>query len=168
MLPSPVKDFAAGLEAAFPVIRAEAMALARDEFVPWPLHHAYVGDWLVYPLFLESWPAALGTEFTAHVRRCPQSTAILRRLGARAAAFSRLEPGAHILPHRDADDPGVLRHHLGLVTGSGGYLRVGDEWIEWAEGRVDAFDGQVEHEALNLGQSPRLVLLTDYLVRGPG
>lgn len=164
MLPAPVKAFADGLVESFEVIRDEATSLERSEYVPWPLHSAYVGEWLIYPLFLSSWPAPLGSDFSAQQRRCPRTTGILRGLGARSAAFSRLEPGAHILPHRDAEEPGVLRHHLGLVTGSGGYLRVGDEWIEWEEGKVDAFDGQTEHEALNLGQSPRLVLLADYVV----
>lgn len=161
MILRPDDDFAKGLVAACPRIAAEGSALPKAEFEPWPLYQGYLGEWLVFPLFLHSWPPALGSDFTRNQERCPDTTAVLRRLGARAAAFSRMEPGCHILPHRDAPEPGVRRYHLGLEVPRGAFLRVGNQWEEWTAGAVLEFDGQIEHEAVHHGRSPRLVLLAD-------
>jgi len=155
------EPFAAGLRRHFREIRSEALALVREDYQPWPLLDAYTGDWRVFPLFLRSWPAALVVDAERNEARCPRTVAALRGLGACAAAFSWLEPGTNILPHRDAPDPGVVRTHLGVSVGRGAFLRVGDEWWEWTDGEALSFDGQLEHEVLHLGRERRIVLLAD-------
>lgn len=142
---------------------AELDRLEPACFVPWPQRAAYEGaDWLVFPLFLDSHPADLPVDFAANQSRCPESTRILRGLGVLAGAFSRMEPGCHILPHRDHPRPNVLRAHLGLRVPPGSQLRVGQDRGAWQEGRCLVMDGQVEHETANLGSEARTILLVDF------
>jgi beta-hydroxylase len=81
-----------------------------------------------------------------------------------SAAFSRLAPGCHILPHVDRYFPGVVRAHLGLIVPPGARARIGSTYATWAEGKVLLFDGQIEHEVANLGPEPRTVLLADFVL----
>lgn len=42
-------------------------------------------------------------------------------------------------------------------------MRLGDQWLEWGAGEVFAFDGQIDHETVNLGKEPRLILMADFV-----
>ncbi len=151
------------LERRHAVFRGELDQLSRHDFVAWPQRAAYEGaDWLVFPLFLESYPVDLPVDFERNQARCPASMRVLRDLGVLAAAFSRLEPGCHILPHRDHPHSRILRAHLGLRIPDRALLRVGQTQGCWTEGRCLLFDGQLEHETANLAGEPRTVLLVDF------
>lgn len=160
-------SFCAALERLYPLIRSEHDALAPEEFRPWPVPGAFTGSgrWLVFPFFLRDRPPELKGDFAAERARCPMTVAALRSLpGIDSAAFSRLEPGCHILPHIDKYFPGVVRAHLGLVVPAGAQARVGTFHTEWREGRALLFDGQVEHEVVNGAATPRTVLLADFVL----
>ena len=81
------------------------------------------------------------------------------------AGFSRLAPGAHIVPHRGYEGYSgyVLRLHLGLDVPAGCGIRVGTETKGWQEGKCLVFDDSFEHEAWNRGDRTRTVLLCDFL-----
>jgi aspartyl/asparaginyl beta-hydroxylase (cupin superfamily) len=59
--------------------------------------------------------------------------------------FSRVLPGTRIPLHCGPTNA-RLRLHLGLVAAVGAELRIGDETLEWREGRVFVFDDSFEHE----------------------
>lgn len=157
------RQFETGLRERWREIRDEAVAVPEQDFVPWPDYAAYHGGWLVFPLLLRSWPEGLVADFAANRARCPVTVAALEQLGACGGVLSRMEPGCHILRHRDAPDPGVLRAHLGLSCPGGAWMQVGDEFVEWSDGEVFVFDGQREHETRNTGRRSRLVLLADFV-----
>lgn len=154
---------AKALEAQYPIIRAEWAQLSLADFVPWVVPEAYQGRWWLFPLV--AWNAAeLGmAEAIARNRpRCPATVALLDRMpGVTSAAFSTLEPGAHIYPHVDHDHPVVRRVHLGIDVPDGACFRVGGETRRWSDGRCLAFDGQTLHEGANLGIRQRTILLVD-------
>ncbi len=153
------------LESRFEAIRRESEALRREDFVSWPEEEAFLGSWLVFPLIVESYREFLGVDLGPFRRRCPETTAILEGLGGVAiGGFSRLEPGAHILPHVDGQGRGVVRCHLGLRVPPRCFLRVAGEVRTWKEGECLVFDVNVEHDAANLGTEPRTVLLADFRI----
>ena len=79
--------------------------------------------------------------------------------------FSRLAPGAHIVPHCGYEGYSgyVLRLHLALDVPPGCAIRVGTETRSWQEGKCLVFDDSFEHEAWNRGDRTRTVLLCDFL-----
>jgi aspartyl/asparaginyl beta-hydroxylase (cupin superfamily) len=153
------------LESQFETIRSEAEALGREDYVSWPEKGAFLGSWLVFPLIVESYREFLGVDLAPFRRRCPETTAILEALGGVAiGGFSRLEPGAHILPRVDGQGRGVLRCHPGLRVPPRCFLRVAGEVRTWKEGECLVFDVNVQHDAANLGTEPRTVLLADFRI----
>ncbi len=154
---------ARALEASYPAIRAEWAVLSLADFVPWVVPEAYLGRWWLFPLV--AWNAdelRMRDAIARNRPRCPHTVALLDRMpGVTSAAFSTLEPGAHIYPHVDHDVPVVCRVHLGIDVPDGGVFRVGDETRRWSDGRCLAFDGQTQHEGANLGTRARTILLVD-------
>lgn len=152
--------FVAALEAAWPAIRDEYLALPTDRFDPWVQGHMHGGGWTVYGLY------ALGRPIPGAGDRCPETCRALAGVpGLSMAGFSRLAAGAHVMPHVGWA-ASVYRLHLGLVVPPGCRLRVGDETRSWADGRCLIFDDTVEHEAWNESDRPRGVLLLDFLRPG--
>jgi ornithine lipid ester-linked acyl 2-hydroxylase len=142
-------------------IRDEMTALTSGEFKLWPEHSLY-GDkgWETFGLY------AFGQRQADGCARCPHTERALRQIpGLMMAGFSRLAPGAHILPHRGYEGYAgyVLRLHLGLAVPDGCALRVTDETRTWKEGECLVFDDSFEHEAWNRSSVPRTVLLIDFL-----
>jgi len=149
------------LEQNWRVIRAELDALDRAEFIDWPEHSLY-GErgWETFGLY------AFGQRQPASCARCPETEKLVRQIpGLMMAGFSRLAPGAHIVPHSGyAGYSGyVLRFHLGLQIPDGCALRVGSETRTWCEGESLVFDDSTEHEAWNRSEQTRTVLLCDFL-----
>jgi aspartyl/asparaginyl beta-hydroxylase (cupin superfamily) len=74
--------------------------------------------------------------------------------------FSLLKPSAHIPPHT-----GMLNIHyichLPLIVPPNCSFRVGQQTVEWQEGKMLAFDDSVEHEARNGSGEDRLILIFD-------
>lgn len=100
--------------------------------------------------------------------RCPVTTALIaQHLPSHGAAgFSLLKPHSHIRPHQGYGG-GLLRCHLPLVVPPGDCaLRVGPETRRWQVARCMVFDDTTDHEAWNLTDSPRIVLLVDFMPSG--
>lgn len=166
-------DWAAGLEAAAPAIRAELLALLEDsDFRPYiennpdRPHRDFHGlnesrDWTALYLWRN------GEVVEENASRCPATMAALEkvplsRIGTQTPAvlFSRLEPGAHIPPHGGMLNCRLICH-LPLIVPHGCWLRVGNERREWEEGKLLIFDDSIEHEAKNPTGELRIILLFD-------
>jgi beta-hydroxylase len=155
--------FVADLEARFAAILGELRALPDAAFAPSPDSLTTVDDgydergWLWYGLFGGD-PA-----LAAHRARCPETAAACERVPRlRFAGFSRFLPGTRLYPHC-GELPGVLRCHLALEVPEGDVgLRFADGVLRWRAGRCVVFDDTFEHEAWNLGDGPRTVLLITF------
>jgi ornithine lipid ester-linked acyl 2-hydroxylase len=153
-------DFVAVLEARWEVIRAEYLALPSDSFDPWVQRKMHGGGWTVFGL------NALGRPIPAACDLVPHTARTLEQVpGLAMAGFSRLAPRTHVRPHVGWA-ASVYRLHLALVVPPGCRLRVANETQSWQEGKCLVFDDTVEHEAWNDSDSPRGVLLLDFLRPG--
>lgn len=124
-----------------------------------PQWHAPIakgGDWNVCYLHIMGCQSRVGTSL------CPATTAVADRLPGSVYRmfFSVLTPGCHIKPHTDLTNT-RLRMHLGLEIPPACSIRVGHEAREWCEGEIMLFDGSFEHEAWNLSDQPRWILIMD-------
>jgi ornithine lipid ester-linked acyl 2-hydroxylase len=151
-------EFIPTLEQRWEVIKAELEALPPEVFVPYP--ERYLLDkrtgWDIVGLYF------LGVKIDLNCELCPQTASLVKAIpGLITAGFSRLAPGAHIVPH--AGKPvGVLRCHMGIDVPPRCGLRVGQEIRRWENGRCMVFDDTSEHEAWNLDERYRTVLLLDF------
>jgi len=163
------------LEAEFPSLQEEALSLLEGhaDFRPYvrrdlqrpqgDVHGMLENpDWST--LFL--WENGAAVE--DHVAHCPKIfEAIIRHvplchIGRRAPSImlSLLRPGAKIPPHTGMINCRFICH-LPLVVPPDCGFRVGNQTIEWEEGKVIVFDDTVEHEAWNNSAHNRLVLIFD-------
>jgi aspartyl/asparaginyl beta-hydroxylase (cupin superfamily) len=108
-----------------------------------------------------------GVPQPAHIARCPRTAAVLKQLPqveierrAPTAYFSILEPGTRIPPHTGVTNTRSIVH-LPLVVPEKCGFRVGSEIREWVPGKAWVFDDTIEHEAWNLSDSPRAILIFD-------
>jgi len=108
-----------------------------------------------------------GAAQTAHQARCPKTVAALRHADqpvilqrAPTAFFSILDANTKIPPHVGATNT-RLTVHLPLIVPPGCGFRVGNTTREWVPGRAWAFDDTINHEAWNLSDTPRAILLFD-------
>lgn len=168
-------DWVPALEAATAAIREEVLALEREggQFQPYlearsdiPAlnNSATLGslDWGACYLWRE------GSPVEAVLQRCPNTVAALSNLPLcrvpgqmPSVLFSRLAPGTRIEPHHGAVNTRLICHLPLLVPEDCGALRVGNQQRDWHEGELLIFDDSMEHEAWNLSQAPRIVLLFD-------
>ena len=137
--------------------------------------------WNVFGLY------AFNKKKSDNCARCPVTTALVEALPYRVstAAFSILVPGAHILPHSGyiGYSDRVLRCHLGLQVPQehavgeqfapepwheelderkGIRLRAGNQYWGWRDGGLLVFDDTHVHEAWNMTDKPRVILLLDF------
>lgn len=95
---------------------------------------------------------------------CPRTAALLENIpGLLSAEFSVLEPGTRLAAHHGIY-AGVLRYHLGLIVPERADLcglRVDNETRQWREGASLLFDDTRQHEAWNLANQDRVVLIVD-------
>jgi aspartyl/asparaginyl beta-hydroxylase (cupin superfamily) len=117
--------------------------------------------WSAYFLWNQSVPQP------AHLARCPRTAQLLKGapqcdVAARGptAFFSILEPGTRIPAHTGVTNT-RLTVHLPLIVPPGCGFRVGSETREWVPGKAWVFDDTIEHEAWNLSDVPRAVLIFD-------
>jgi len=151
-------EFVTALEAGWQTMVGELNQLPADAFIPYP--ERYLLDkrtgWDIFGLYF------LGVKIDLNCELCPATAERVRAVpGMITAAFSRLDPGAHIVPH-SGKPVGVLRCHLGLDVPEKTGLRVADDIRRWEHGRCLLFDDTSEHEAWNLDSRPRTVLLLDF------
>lgn len=148
------------LEANVEKIRAEALAV-RHLMVDWVEHDLHDEGWQVYGLYNFPRGELLGD----NAARCPATRDLIAEHMPThgAAGFSLLKPQKRIRPHRGYQGK-FLRCHLPLVVPPGDCaLRVLGDVRRWEEGKCFVFDDRVEHEAWNLTDAPRIVLLIDFV-----
>ena len=108
-----------------------------------------------------------GTAVPEMIERCPKTMAALAdlpltRIKGRAPSilFSRLEPGAKILPHTGLLNSRLICH-LPLIVPDGCHFRVGNETREFVKGKAWVFDDSINHEAWNSSNQIRVILLVE-------
>lgn len=118
--------------------------------------------WSAYFLWNQSQPNA------AHIARCPVTARTLEevvprcRVRGRAptAFFSILDPNTRIPAHTGITNTRCTVH-LPLIVPPNCGFRVGASTREWVADQAWVFDDTIEHEAWNLSDTPRAVLIFD-------
>jgi aspartyl/asparaginyl beta-hydroxylase (cupin superfamily) len=118
--------------------------------------------WSSYFLWNQSKPVP------GHIARCPITARTLEdavprcRIQGRAptAFFSILEPNTRIPPHTGVTNTRCTVH-LPLVVPPDCGFRVGSTTREWVADEAWVFDDTIEHEAWNLSDAPRAILIFD-------
>lgn len=99
-------------------------------------------------------------------RYFPKTIEIFEQIpGFVSLSFNLLEAGGHIVPH-NGDTNAIYRCHLGIkipdtIPNCG--FRVEDEWRSWEEGKLLVFVDALNHEAINISDSPRFIMLFDII-----
>ncbi len=118
--------------------------------------------WSAYFLWNQSQPVA------GHIARCPATSQALEELVPRCriqgraptAFFSILEPNTRIPAHTGVTNTRCTVH-LPLIVPPDCGFRVGGTTREWEPGKAWVFDDTIEHEAWNLSDTPRAILIFD-------
>ena len=133
--------------------------IANSPFTKWPERELYTGRWDVYGIY-----GIDGKVIQEHATECPKTAAAVKKIpGMRTAGFSMLAAGCTIKPHVGYTDF-VLRCHLGLIVPEGDCaIRVGETIYNWEPGKAFVFDDRIQHEAWNLTEGSRYVLLVDFV-----
>jgi len=147
-------------EQAADAIQAEALKACGAGLPAYQYPGAVQGGWNVFWL-------VRGNAVTPEAEAmCPATVAALRQVGGfpfmREAHFSVLQPRSRIRPHCDESNTWVTAH-LGIMIPEQCGIRVGRESRKWEEKKFLFFDTSYEHEAWNDSDSPRIVLLFDFL-----
>ena len=116
-------------------------------------------DWSAFYLWRD------GEEVPENTARCPKTMAAMSHVPltlvhgrSPSILFSLLRPGARIPPHTGLYNTRLICH-LPLLVPPDCALRVGNETRTPVEGKVWLFDDTMEHEAWNLSDRPRVILL---------
>lgn len=164
--------FCALLEANFPRIKAELMALKAEPAAfgkvgGRAVHDSSLvtaGEWREFALFGNQ------RKFIENCQRCPVTTWCMEQVpeaielamaGGGETLFSVLKPGTHLRPHCGSTNA-RLTCHLGMVIPDGCWIRCGKEKRVWKEGECLVFDDSWEHEVLHQGSADRIVLLINF------
>jgi len=159
-------DWIPGLEAQWPVIRAELdHILEHPEDIP--AFHQISPDqkriskgdnWKTFGFYV------YGKRVDENCAVCPRTAAIIDSLpGVTTAMFSILKPQYRIAAHK-GPTRAVIRAHLGLRVPQDWqnvWIRVDDQILHWEEGKVVLFDDTYEHEVHNDTDEFRAVLFLD-------
>jgi beta-hydroxylase len=152
--------FSTHLERHWQEIHRELVGV-RAEMTDWLERELYGEGWKVYGLF--DFPN--GRPIPANIARCPVTAALVAAHIPThgAAGFSLLEPHTRIQPHVGYQGQ-FLRCHLGLEIPAGDCaIRLEDETRQWQQGRMLVFDDRVMHDAWNLTDRSRAILLIDFI-----
>ncbi len=117
------------------------------------------------------WSAAYliksGTVNEAVAKHCPHAMAALEDVPLctvpgknPSVLFSMLRPKTRIDPHHGMLNTRLICH-LPLIVPGACVLRVGNQRHVWRRGELTVFDDSIEHEAENMSDEPRIVLLFD-------
>lgn len=132
-------------------------SVGKEDLVVWPEPLFDSGRWLVFGLY------GFGERINSNCDRCPYTAKLVGSVpGLYMAGYSVLEPGTRIRPHFGYSGD-VLRAHLGLRIPLDCGIRVGGDMRSWQVGEWLVFDDTKEHEAWNLSDEDRVVLLIDFL-----
>ena len=106
-----------------------------------------------------------GSKLETNCKQAPVTADIIGRSGKiHTAFFSILAPGYHIPAHTGVTK-GILRAHLGLIIPEESEkcrIRVGEQFMNWEEGKVFVIDDTYDHEVWNDTDEERVVLLLDF------
>lgn len=180
------------LEDAFPVVRAEALAVLTDlERIPL-MHEAYnniflkeSSGWAVRKIMRAvygkdvdifdrigspDWRTfnlvLFNNDVPGNAGRCPELVRLLKRIpGMQSALISILAPGARIPPHSDPAK-GVIRYHLAFKVPrdrENCYIVVKGRRYSWEEGKGVLFDDVYDHWVRNDTDESRTILFVDIL-----
>lgn len=165
----------AELEQAFDSIRTEMLALWRDDadgFAPYIQYDATapVNQWKELN-HSPRWNAfhlwESGKRNDSNCARCPATVNRIERLPLMDVPgkgpnvmFSILQPNTHIPPHTGTTNTRATVH-LPLIVPDDCFLRVGGDRRRVVEGQAWAFDDTFEHEAWNMSDQPRAILIVD-------
>jgi ornithine lipid ester-linked acyl 2-hydroxylase len=133
----------------------------RNSLVDWVERELYGKGWQVYGLF--DFPH--GAPMAEGVARCPLTAALVQAHIPRhgAVGFSVLQPNTRIQRHQGYQGQ-FLRCHLGLDVPDGDCrLQLEDESRAWENGKSLVFDDRHWHEAWNMTERERVVLLIDFI-----
>jgi Aspartyl/asparaginyl beta-hydroxylase and related dioxygenases len=158
------------LQVLYPALRDEALALyAGAEGIP-RFHEISATQQRISASDGRSWRMYMvksyGHLIRANAARTPALAGFLAaNPEVSTAAFSFLDPGKHIPPHR-GPFRGILRYHLCLHAPDSGtdqapWLAVDGTRYPYEEGGALLWDDTFTHEVLNPGPHPRIALLLD-------
>ena len=106
-----------------------------------------------------------GSKLETNCKQAPVTADIIGRSGKiHTAFFSILAPGYHIPAHTGVTK-GILRAHLGLIIPEEREkcrIRVGEQFMNWENGKVFVIDDTYDHEVWNDTDEERVVLLLDF------
>lgn len=152
--------FTLALEQHWRDIHREFLGI-RADLVDWVERDLYGEGWKVFGLF--DFPH--GQPLEAGVAKCPFTAHLIQAQipNHGAAGFSVLQPHTRIRPHQGYQGS-FLRCHLGLDVPPGDCaLRLEQETRQWQTGKTLVFDDRGWHEAWNLTDQERVVLLIDFI-----
>jgi aspartyl/asparaginyl beta-hydroxylase (cupin superfamily) len=139
----------------------EEYLLIRGDLMDWHEKELYGSGWKIFGLF--DFPR--GQAIEANTAKCPFTSALVTKhvRNHGAVGFSVLKPRTKIKPHQGYQGE-FLRCHLGLEVPDGDCaLSVAGQTMQWRAGKVLVFDDRVTHEAWNLTDEERIILLVDFI-----
>lgn len=145
------------LEAAYPAIRRELLALREQSRFTRYATSISGGDWLAFHFY------EAGHRFEAECALCPETARAIDSIEGRdggLVGFFALAPGGRIGAHYGMHNA-KLRLSLGLSGCAGAGISVGGETREWHDGKCLALDDSYEHFVWHNGTETRFVLLMD-------
>lgn len=104
-----------------------------------------------------------GIRHPLHAQQCPETFKLLSQVPELITAhFSLLRPQTRVNPHKGYSRM-VLRNHLPLIVPKQGDMgiKVKNEIARWEEGNLLSFNDSFIHEAWNLSNETRVVLMFD-------
>jgi beta-hydroxylase len=120
---------------------------------------ATAANWKTFFLY------GFGNRLERNCQQAPVTADIISRVPKiHTAWFSILAPGYHI-PAHTGFTKGILRAHFGLIIPKERdkcRIRVGDQFMNWEEGKVFVIDDTYDHEVWNDTDEERVVLLLDF------
>ena len=148
--------FLDALDAAAPQLRAEALALPPDAWLP---AQGYSDGVEVAVFVAERFQKEFTAEGVAAVQAaCPHAVRVVGGIdGARLAGFQRFRPGATMALHTDPRADRMVRCILGLQLPA-----LERSW--WPEGTARLLDTRQPHWARNDDERPRYTLVIDVLM----
>jgi aspartyl/asparaginyl beta-hydroxylase (cupin superfamily) len=164
-------DWVEALEAAYPALRAEALAALEsgEGASPYVQVESDLPDRTHALTNNRSWSAYRfwenGQFFEKNAARCTETMKAIGQLPlpfikdrSPMAIFSILEPHTHIPPHNGMLNTRLICH-LPLIVPENCRLRVGNHMRTVEEGKMLIFDDSIEHEAWNDSDDVRVILL---------
>lgn len=145
------------LELNYQQLKEEFYRVSNEEdFVEYPLIHLYKFGWDVVGLKYE------GINVSTYHKKYPVLSSVVRKYDGiiRLAGYSRLKSKAVIGVHRDYQHEVTI--HLAITIPKGDCaLRMGDITTKWEEGKTHFFYSHDPHDAWNLTDEDRIILIMD-------